>query len=243
MKKAAFITGSSRGIGKAIAYLFASQGYLPVLHGHKRSLVSEKTITEIRELSPKSRIYYFDVADRKKAEIGCKKILDDYGGIPILVNNAGILKDRTFLNMDFTEWDDVIKTNLYGTYLVTKQILPSMVKSQFGRIINISSVIGITGNFGQANYAAAKAGIIGLTKSLAKETAKFDITVNAVCPGLVDTEILDRVPKEKMQKLLEQIPVGRKATPQEIAQLVFYLATNASSYLTGQAISINGGWL
>jgi 3-oxoacyl-[acyl-carrier protein] reductase len=243
MKKIVFITGSTRGIGKATAYKFAENGFTVILHGLNKTDSSEKLVRDMKKLSPESKIFYFDVSIEKQVIIQCQKILSTYTKIDILINNAGILKDKTFIKMTTNEWDTVIKTNLYGTYYVTKQFLPKMIDNRYGKIINISSIIGVTGNYGQSNYAASKAGIIALTKSLAKETAKYNITVNAVLPGVVDTEILKNVPEELMKKILDNIPLRRLASPEEISDLIFFLASDKSNYITGNAININGGWL
>lgn len=243
MSKVVFITGSTRGIGKAISYKFAENGYTVVLHGLHQTASSRKLEQDIKKISPDSKIFYFDVIDEKNVIAQCRRILTNFKKIDVLINNAGILRDRTFLKMTTAEWDIVMKTNLYGTYYVTKQILPSMVAQKYGRIINISSIIGIRGNFGQTNYSASKAAVIGLTKSLAKETARYNIMVNAICPGLVETDILKNVPQEYLNKLKKNISLGRIARPAEIAELAYYLASDNSNYITGNTINIDGGWL
>ena len=163
--------------------------------------------------------------------------------IDVLVNNAGISKDRTFIKMTDEDWDDVIKTNLYGTYYVTKQILPNMKKNGYGRIINLSSIAGERGAFGKANYAASKAGIIGFTKSLALELGKYNITVNAVCPGYINTGLAASIPEKYRTQFLSQIAQSRIGEPNDVANLVTFLAGSESSYITGAVIDINGGWL
>lgn len=243
MKKVAFITGSTRGIGKATALKFANNGYTVVLNGTKETKESTNLIRKIKKISPQSSIFYFDVSNGKQVEDSCQKIIRKYKKIDVLVNNAGILRDRSFLKMSFEEWDCVIKTNLYGVFFVTKQILPLMVNNNFGRVINISSIMGVTGNFGQTNYATTKAGLIAFTKSLAKEVAKYNVTVNAIRPGLVETDIMGSISEEFRSKLLEKIPLGRMAKPEEIAELALFLSSNESSYITGAAIDANGGWL
>lgn len=243
MNHIAFITGSTRGIGCEIARTFAKNNYTVILHGTKETDYAKTAIKEIKKISPKSSICYFDVTNKNQVEQECGKIVSRYPKIRVLINNAGILQDRTFLKMSYDEWDIVIKTNLYGPYLVTKQILPAMIENEYGRVINMSSIIGLTGNFGQTNYSSAKAGLIGFTKSLAKETAKYNITVNAVCPGLVDTDILKDVPDEYMKKMLEKIPLKRLASTEEIAKLILFLSSDNSSYITGETIRISGGWI
>lgn len=240
--KTVFITGSTRGIGKAIALEFAKNKHRIILNGTRENENSRKVLKEIKKYSPGSDIYYFDVSDLAQVEKECRTIIKRFKKIDVLVNNAGIAKDKTLIKMDYDDWDSVIKTNLYGPFYITKQILSNMIQNNWGRIINISSIIGLIGNFGQTNYSAAKAGLIGFTKSLAKETAKYNITVNAVCPGLVETDIIKDVPKEFMDKMLEKIPLKRLAKPQEIAKLVLFLASSDSSYITGEYTNINGGW-
>lgn len=242
MKKIAFITGSTRGIGKATAFVFAKKGYTVILNGRKETFETKKLIKDIQKYASDSQIFYFDISKQNQVKRYCQKIIAKYQKIDVLINNAGIVKDRTFLKMSFAEWDEVIKTNLYGTFYVTKQILPVMVENGFGRVINISSIIGVTGSFGQTNYSASKAALLGFTKSLAKEVASRNVTVNAVCPGLVDTEILENVPKEFLEKMLEKIPLKRMASPEEIGEILLFLASEKSSYVIGSVIHVNGGW-
>jgi 3-oxoacyl-(acyl-carrier-protein) reductase len=243
MKKIIFITGSTRGIGKAIAYKYAKNGDTIILHGLNKSKESKNLIDDIKKISSLSEIFYFDVSKENQVNDACRNILSKFSKIDVLVNNAGILKDRTFLKMTTPEWDSVIKTNLYGPYFITKQIIDNMIKHKFGRIINISALIGQIGNFGQTNYAASKAGLIGFTKSLAKEVAKYNITVNAVSPGIVDTDILDKVPRKFMNNMLQKIPLHRMATASEIAEIVYFLGSSQTNYITGEVININGGWI
>jgi NAD(P)-dependent dehydrogenase (short-subunit alcohol dehydrogenase family) len=220
MKQVALITGSTRGIGAAIAQRFIKEGITVITHGTKD----------------------FDVSVPESVQAGCAKFLQKYGHIDILVNNAGIMRDRSLMKMSFEEWDSVIKTNLYGTFNVTQSLLPNMIKNNFGRIINLSSIVAHKGTFGKTNYAAAKAGIIGFTKSLAQEVAKYHITVNAICPGLIDTAMSRSVPEKYLAAEIAKIPLGRMGKPQEVAAIVTYLASKDSAYLTGQAIDLNGGW-
>jgi 3-oxoacyl-[acyl-carrier protein] reductase len=241
--KTVLITGSTRGIGKAIALEFAKNNYSVILNGTKENKSSIETFEKIKKHSPSSKIYYFDVSNVQQVERACREIINDFKTIDVLVNNAGIVKDKTLVKMDYEDWDLVIKTNLYGAFNTIKQILPNMVGNNWGRIINISSIIGLIGNFGQTNYSAAKSGLIGLTKSLAKETAKYNITVNAICPGLIETDILNDIPKEYLDKMIEKIPLKRLGKPEEIAKLVMFLSSEDASYITGQYININGGWL
>ncbi len=242
MNKIAFITGSTRGIGKAIALQFAKNNYDVILNGRKKTACSEKVLKEVKTYSPQSCIYYFDVSNRKSVEKNCQEIIKRYGKVDVLVNNAGILRDKTLNKMSSEEWNTVIQTNLYGPFYLSKQILPNMIKNNFGRIINIASIIGLIGNYGQSNYSASKAGLVGLTKSLAKEVAKFNITVNAVCPGLVETDILKDVPKKYLDKMIEKIALKRLAKPEELGRLILFIASEESNYITGSTINIDGGW-
>jgi len=241
MKKTAFVTGSSRGIGKAIAIYLAKSGYRIVLHAsHKSSalLVTEK---ELKKFDALAATVCFDVSDKTSVQLSCVSILNKVKTVDVLVNNAGITRDKTFIKMSDEEWDNVVKTNLYGPFYVTKQLLPVMKKRAFGRIINISSIMA-QGAFGQSNYAAAKAGVIGMTKSLALEVAKYNITVNAICPGYIDTEINKILPGKYRKQLLKRIALGRIGKPEEIASMVLYLVSKESSYITGAVIDIDGGW-
>lgn len=239
--KTIFITGSTRGIGKSIALIFSKKKFTVILNGTKQTNESELLLKTIQKYSPASEIYYFDVSNKIEVETNISKLLQKYKKIDILVNNAGIVNNKLLVNMSFDDFDTVIRTNLYSTFLISKLILPSMIENKWGRIVNMSSISGLTGDFGQTNYSASKAAVIGFTKSLAKETAKFNITVNAICPGLVETDILKEVPEKYMNALLEKIPLKRKAKTKEVAELVYYLCSKNSDYITGSIININGG--
>lgn len=238
--KIAVITGSTRGIGKAIALELASKGATIIMHCSKKTPASETAFKEVFKISPKSKIYYADLEYFNKISNMAKAVKKDFKQIDILINNAGIIKDQTFLKMKKKEWDQVIKINLYGTFYVTKLFLP-LIKSLQGRIINISSINGLVGQYGQTNYCASKAGIIGFTKALSKEMARYNITVNAVCPGIIDTDILKDVPDKYMQQLFEKIALKRIGKKEEVAKLISFICSDDSAYITGQAISINGG--
>lgn len=242
-KKIVFVTGSSRGIGRAIALAFAREGNIVITHASHESREAVQTLERVKRLSPKSIAVYFDITDSQAVERGCTEILNRFGHVDILVNNAGIVRNVLFTKMSFEDWDIVMKTNVYGAFYVTKAILPAMIIAGWGRILFLSSISGVRGDFGQTNYSASKAALIGLTKSLAKEVARSGITVNAIVPGLVDTEILKDVPAPYMESMVKQIPVGRKARPEEIASLAVYLASSEAGYITGAAIPINGGWI
>ena len=241
MNKNVLITGSTRGIGRASAIEFAKNGYTIILNGTKKSKDAEDLLIKIRKDSPKSEIYYFDVSKENEVMNTFKKIRAKFKKIDICINNAGILKDRTLLKMTNKEWDDVIKTNLYGPFFITRAVLPLMINNRFGRIINISSIVGQIGGFGQTNYSAAKAGLIGFSKSLAKEVAKYNITVNVISPGFIQTDILKQIPAEYRKQIVEKIPLKRLGQPQEIAHLLIYLASQDASYITGSVFNINGG--
>lgn len=242
-KKVAFITGSTRGIGQTLAYEFAKLGYAVIVNGRQPSAATEQLIKDIKNISAESNIFYFDVGDTAQVEAGFKKILETYDRVDVLVNNAGIVKNKMFAKMDYADWDAVMKTNVYGMFSVTKNVLPLMIKNNCGRIINLSSVSAFIGDFGQTAYSASKAAILGFTRSLARETAKYNVTANVVYPGLVETEILKDVPQEYMDKLLKNIPLGRVAKKEEIAKLVLFLASEDSSYITGSLVNITGGWI
>jgi len=241
INKIAFISGSTRGIGKAIAFEFAKNGIVPILNGRKKTISSESLIKEIRKISPQATISYFDITDENMVKKNIKLLIEKYGKLDILVNNAGILANKMFINMEFNEFEKVFETNVYGAFFLTKSCLPSMITNNWGRIINMSSVMAYAGDYGQTNYSASKAALLGFTKTLAKEVARYNVTVNAVCPGLVDTEILAVVPEKYMAKLLEKIPMRRIARAEEIAKLFLFLASDNSSYINGSILDINGG--
>ena len=243
MNKTVLITGSTRGIGKALALSFAKIGYSVILNSTTKNLNSQNTLKQVQSLSKNSGIYYFDVSNRKDLKENCRQIFSKYKTIDVLINNAGIVRDKTFLKMTYNDWNKVIKVNLTGVFNITKEVLPIMAQQKWGRIVSISSVVALSGNFGQTNYSATKAGIIGFTKSLAKEVARYNITVNAVCPGFVETDMLKDIPQSYLNKILEKIPMRRLAKPSEIAELVLFLASDKCSYITGEYISINGGLL
>ncbi|KKW10379.1 MAG: 3-oxoacyl-(Acyl-carrier-protein) reductase [Candidatus Gottesmanbacteria bacterium GW2011_GWB1_49_7] len=239
----AMVTGSTRGIGLAIATEFAKNGATVILHGSKKSRYGLDALNMVKKYSPASSICFFDVANRKDVARECGRILRQHPKIDILVNNAGILASALLTSMTYTQWDRVIKTNLYGVFFVTKAVLPAMISHKYGRIINMSSIAATLGDWGMTNYGASKAGILGFTKSLSKEVARYTITVNAICPGLVDTGIMDNVSAEYVSKMLAKIPLRRKASAAEVAQLITFIASAKASYITGEAIHINGGWV
>lgn len=241
-RKVALVTGSSRGIGKAIAIALAKSGHDIVLHASRASETLESTERELKALGAWVATTICDVSNKKAVESSCTRMLESVGTVDILVNNAGASIDTVFTKMTDQEFDAVIKTNLYGPFYVTHHLLPKMQEHAFGRIINMSS-IAARGAFGKTNYSAAKAGVIGFTKSLALEVGKYNITVNAVCPGYIDTELSASIPKEYRNQFLKQIALGRIGSPEEVANVVTFLASEQASYVSGAVIDVNGGWL
>ncbi|ACL72916.1 3-ketoacyl-(acyl-carrier-protein) reductase [Thioalkalivibrio sulfidiphilus HL-EbGr7] len=236
----ALVTGSSRGIGKAIAMALAEQGATVV--GTATSESGAEAITAyLREAGLKGRGMALNVTDAEAVEAAIKQISDDLGGISILVNNAGITRDNLMMRMKDEEWDDIIQTNLTAVWRVTRGVLRGMMKARKGRIINVGSVVGSSGNAGQTNYAAAKAGLLGLGKSLAREVGSRGITVNTVAPGFIDTDMTRGLPEAQRDALLGQIPLGRLGRPEEIASVVAFLASPAAAYITGETLHVNGG--
>ncbi len=234
----ALVTGASRGIGAAIAKTLAAAGHTVILNYRSQHAQAERVKSEIESEGGTAVLCQFDVRDRAAAAAEIGKLLDSQDPIDILVNNAGIAKDNAFPSLSFEDWESVTRTTLDGFFNVTHPLVMPMVRRRYGRIINISSVSGVTGNRGQTNYAAAKAGLIGATKSLSKELAKRRITVNAVAPGLIETEMIAGAP---VDEIVKHIPMGRVGTATEVADLVAFLASEKASYITGQVIGINGG--
>ena len=236
----AIVTGAGRGIGRAIARELASTGANIVINYSTSKDAANSLAEEIREIGPKALVVHADITHYDQVTGMIKHAIDTFGKIDILVNNAGITRDKTLKNMSKQHWDDVIHVNLSGLFNCTQQVLPFMLDRKFGRIVNISSFVGLAGNVGQSNYATTKAGIIGFTKSVALEVSRHGITVNAVCPGFTETDMLMDVPENIRQRILEKIPMGRFGQPEEIASCVRYIVTEGD-YMTAQAISINGG--
>lgn len=238
--KIAIVTGSSRGIGKAIALELAQNGANIVVSDIDLA-AAEKTAAEISALGRKTLAIKANVADSAEVNDMIATVLQEFGQIDILVNNAGITRDTLILRMKEEDWDAVININLKGAFNCLKAVSKPMMKQHSGKIISISSVVGIMGNAGQANYAASKAGLIGLTKSAARELGARNITVNAVAPGFIETEMTKVLPAEVRQSYLDNIPLKRLGTPQEIAQTVLFLASPAADYITGLAVNVSGG--
>ena len=243
MKQIALVTGSSRGIGKEIARELVQSGFQVVLHASKASKDLESTEFEFKKLDHRTSSIVFDVSDGAAVERACKDIFKSIGRVDVLINNAGIARDKTLVNMSDDDWDSVMKVNLYGPFFITKNVLPAMIENNYGRIINISSIAAERGAYGKTNYAAAKSGLIGFTKSLALETGRYNVTANVICPGLIDTEMSRAIPEKYVQKAIEQISLRRVGRTEEIASLVSFLASEKSSYITGAVLDVNGGWL
>jgi 3-oxoacyl-[acyl-carrier protein] reductase len=234
----ALVTGASRGIGAAIAKSLARAGHTVIINYRTQREQAEAVLAEIESAGGRAVLAPFDVRDRAQVTECIEALLSDPDPIDVLVNNAGVAKDNPFPSISWEDWEQVTRTSLDGFYNVTKPLVMPMVRRKYGRIITLSSVSGVIGNRGQTNYAAAKAGLIGATKSLSKELAKRRITVNAVAPGLIDTEMTKGAPVEEILKL---IPMARLGHAEEVADLVTFLASERAAYITGQVIGINGG--
>lgn len=243
MNKTALITGATRGIGKQIALTLAQNGYDIAINYRKENDALKETKKEIEEKGVKCLTVQGDVSNFEDCERFVKEIIEEYGKIDVLVNNAGITKDTLLMRMKKEDFEDVIDTNLVGTFNVTKNVITHMLKARSGRIINISSVVGVAGNAGQTNYSASKAGIIGFTKSLAKEVASRGILVNAVAPGFIETGMTDVLKEDIKEEIAKSIPLKRIGTTQDVANLVKFLVAEDSSYITGQVINVDGGML
>ena len=240
--KKAFVTGGSRGIGRAIALTLAAAGAdVAIGSSSAGSDFAEQVCGEIRELGRRSEAYACDIGVRSEVGTMCARINDDFEAIDILVNNAGVTRDRSFRKMDRGAWDEVINTNLNSVFDITQQFIDPMAARGWGRVINISSIVGRVGNFGQANYAAAKAGLIGFTKTLAREYARKGVTVNAIAPGFIQTRMMDGIPEAAMKSVIDMTPAGRLGDPMEIGAGVLYLASPAAGFVTGHVLDINGG--
>ncbi|MED4037778.1 3-oxoacyl-[acyl-carrier-protein] reductase [Niallia taxi] len=239
--KTALVTGGSRGIGRAIALKLAKEGANVAVNYAGSAALANEVVEEIKQLGKDAIAIQCDVSNGESVANMIKETLDHFGSLDILVNNAGITRDNLLMRMKEAEWDDVINTNLKGVFHCTKAVTRQMMKQRKGRIINITSIVGVTGNPGQANYVAAKAGVIGLTKTTAKELAARNITVNAVAPGFITTDMTDKLPEDVKNAMLTQIPLAKFGEPDDIANAVVFLASDESNYITGQTIHIDGG--
>ena len=239
--KVALVTGSARGIGKAILERFAAEGAFVVVSDVAGEEAAREALAGIVARGGQGAVEMFDVAEADQVERALGAVVASRGRIDVVVNNAGITRDALLMRMGDDDFDAVVKVNLRGTYLVTKAAARVMVKQRSGRIVNVSSVVGQMGNFGQTNYAAAKAGILGFTKSAARELAPRGITVNAIAPGFITTAMTDKLPENVRSAFLAQIPLGRFGTAEEVAELAAFLASEGAGYITGQVIGVNGG--
>jgi 3-oxoacyl-[acyl-carrier protein] reductase len=238
--RVAFVTGSSRGIGRAIALTLCREGY-QIIVASPEIENNELVAGEIRASGGEAMTLDLDVGSQESIKEGFGQVLAAKGRVDVLVNNAGITRDGLAMRMKPADWDLVLKINLHGAFFATQQALPGMVKNRWGRIVNISSVVGQAGSPGQANYAASKAGLIGMTKALAQEVGSRGITVNAVAPGYIDTDMTKGLPEELKQKMLATVPLGRMGLPQDIANAVKFLVSEDASYITGHVLAVNGG--
>lgn len=239
-RRVALVTGAGRGIGQAIAEHFA-QEEATVLCVSRNPDHCQSIAKAIQSQGGEAAAFPMDVSDKQNIRSVCQKIFEQYPKVDILVNNAGIIRDKLFLRMEEEDWEQVLLTDLFSVFYLCKQVVPNMVQNRWGRIINMASVSGVIGNPGQVNYSAAKAGIIGLTKSLAKELASRSITVNAIAPGFIETQMIQGLGEATLEQVKKMIPAKRLGTPKDIAPLAAFLASEESSYITGQVFHVNGG--
>lgn len=239
--KVAVVTGASRGIGRAIALKLAEEGAKVVVNYSGSQAKAGEVVAMIQENGGEAIAVQASVSQTEEVTALMDAAVKTYGSLDILVNNAGITRDNLLMRMKEDEWDDVLNTNLKGVFLCTKAVTRQMMKQRAGRIINISSIVGVAGNAGQANYVAAKAGVIGLTKTTAKELASRNILVNAIAPGFIETEMTEQLPEDIKQGMLTQIPLAKLGQPEDIAKAVAFLASEDANYMTGQTLHIDGG--
>jgi 3-oxoacyl-(acyl-carrier-protein) reductase len=239
--KVSLVTGGSRGIGRAICFALAQEGSTIAVNYHRNAEAAAEVLSTLKKMDVAAKAYQADVSKQDEAHRMIEQIMSDFGRIDVLVNNAGITRDKSFLKMTPDQWDSVLLVNLNGPFNITSALLPQMIERRWGRIINISSIVAQMGNFGQANYAVAKGGLIAFTKSLAREVARKGITVNAVAPGFIETDMTATVPAEALETVKKMTPMGRLGKPEEVARAVRFLAAPEASFITGQVININGG--
>ena len=240
--RVALVTGASQGIGHSCALALASQGASVAVAARNQQKLDE-LVAQITASGGKAAAFVMDVADEEQIKAGVKSAVSQFGKIDILVNNAGITRDQLVMRMKRTDWDAVLNTNLTSAYLCIQQVIGSMLKQRWGRIINITSIFGQMGQAGQANYAASKAGLIGLTMAMAREVASRNITCNAVAPGFIETSMTAVLSEELKQSAVKMIPLGRVGAPQDVASAVSFLASEEASYITGHVLNVNGGML
>ncbi|MCU0514706.1 MAG: 3-oxoacyl-[acyl-carrier-protein] reductase [Anaerolineae bacterium] len=237
----AIVTGASRGIGKAVALALGRQGATVIVNYHQNSAAAAEVIAAVQAAGGNGQALQADVSDADQVDALFKAVVKDYGQVDILVNNAGITRDNVIMLLKPEDFDSVLETNLRSAWLCSRTASRAMMKKRYGRIINMTSVVGIAGNGGQTSYAASKAGMIGLTKALAKEVASRNITVNAVAPGFIETDMTAGLSDDTLQKAIAAIPLGRQGKPEEVAQAVLFLASSAAAYITGQVLVVDGG--
>ena len=237
----ALVTGSSRGIGSVIARRFAEAGAKIALNYNASFAAATEVMDSITSAGGDAMLIAGDVSDETSSQEAIKAVVERFGRIDILVNNAGIHRDRLLLRMSPADFDEVLQVNLRGAFLCTKYAMPHLIRQHYGRVVNVSSVVGLTGNPGQANYAAAKAGLIGFTKAVAREVASRNVTVNAIAPGYIATGMVEDLTEEQRNQILERIPMGRFGTSDDVAETVLFLSSKGAGYLTGQVLTIDGG--
>ena len=239
--KCALVTGGSRGIGRAVCLELARQGARVAVNYAGNAAAAEETVKACQDLGAEAFAIQADVADAAACDAMVKEVLARFGRVDILVNNAGVTRDGLMLTMKESDWDTVLDTNLKGAFQCMKAVYRPMMKQKYGRVVNLSSIVGVRGNAGQANYSASKAGLIGLTKSLAKELAARKVTVNAVAPGFIDTDMTAALPEKAREAMLASIPMGRLGQAEDVARAVAFFAGDESAYVTGQVLCVDGG--
>ena len=241
--KVALVTGASRGIGAVVACRLAEAGARVGVNYHASPAAATVVVDNINQAGGEAFLVGGDVSQEEKAQAVIKQVVEHFGSIDLLVNNAGINKDQLLIRMKLEDFDSVINVNLRGAFLCTKYAMTHMIRQRSGRVVNMSSVVGLSGNPGQANYAAAKAGLVGLTKAVAREVASRNVTVNALAPGYITTAMVDELSEDTQAKILANIPMGRFGTPEDVAEAVIFLCSDGASYITGQVLTIDGGMI